>query len=100
MFRRVATLLFAVSTLSMTKTVQAQGKINKDHHDGNGFKNPWPSFYSHGLGATFKMLTTTDMNIKNIKPEDKPEKVDINWNLLKSKYQVVDNEIHATWLGQ
>jgi hypothetical protein len=46
------------------------------------------------------MIATTDLSLKNAKPEDKPERVDINWELLKGKYEVIDNEIHATWLGQ
>lgn len=104
MFRRVATTLLTVTAVPVmsAKTVHAQG-LTKDHHDGNkGFKNPWPSFVSYGFGAALKLFPTMDMGsvLKNAKPSDRPETVDINWNLLKSRYEKVDHEIHATWLGQ
>lgn len=105
MLRRVATAAFAVTVLPMaTKTVHAQAApINKDHHDGTkGFKNPWPSFVNYGFGAFFKLLTSSEekMNLGAVKLDEKPEKVDINWNVLKGKYEQLDDEIHATWLGQ
>lgn len=95
MFRRLATTAL-FTTIIMTKTVHAQG-LKKEHHDGNGFKNPWPSFISYGFFDAFKMFVGSDKSVlKSAKPTDKPEKVDINWNLLNQK----DNKIHATWLGQ
>ena len=100
MLRRAATVLFTVTAIPMaTKKVYAQGK---DHHDGNGFKNPWPSFVSYGFGAAFKMMTQSKSGVlfQEAKPTDKPERVDIDWNLLKGRYENVDHEIHATWLGQ
>lgn len=101
MLRRIATAAFAVTVLPMS-TVHAQG-LNKDHHDGSkGFKNPWPSFVNYGFGAFFKLLTSSEerMSLGAVKLDEKPEKVDINWNLLKEKYEQLDDEIHATWLGQ
>jgi hypothetical protein len=102
MFRRVATVLFTVTAIPVmsSNTVHAQG-LTKDHHDGGKFKNPWKSFESYGFGAAFKMFTQADKSVlKDAKPADKPPVVDINWSLLKSRYEQVDNEIHATWLGQ
>ncbi|KAG2207524.1 hypothetical protein INT47_004274 [Mucor saturninus] len=93
MFRRLATTLAISTAVVMSqKPVFAQGK---EHHDGKGFKNPWPSFVSYGFLDAFKMFTTADTSIMSAKPVDKPETVEINWNLLKQK----DDHIHATWLG-
>lgn len=93
MFRRLATTL-AISTVLMSqKPVFAQGK---EHHDGKGFKNPWPSFVHYGFLDAFKMFTTADTSILNAKPVEKPETVEVNWKILKQK----DENIHATWLGQ
>ncbi|KAI9364161.1 beta-lactamase superfamily domain-containing protein [Pilaira anomala] len=94
MFRRFATTAL-FTTVLMSKTVHAQG-TKKEHHDGTGFKNPWPSFTSYGFFDAFKMFLGSDKSVlKAARPIDKPEKVDINWNLLKQK----DNQLHATWLG-
>lgn len=93
MFRRLATTLAFSTVLMSSRPVFAQPK---EHHDGNGFKNPWPSFVSFGFLDAFKMFVSADKTVLNAKPVDKPEKVDINWNLLKQK----DDHIHATWLGQ
>lgn len=89
----------ATSLLFPMSIVHAQG--NKDHHDGNKFKNPWPSFEPFGFASAFKMLLTTDMSgtEKRIKPNDKPETVDIDWNLLKTNQQS-SNQLTVTWLGQ
>lgn len=96
MFRRFATTAL-FTTLIMTKPVHAQGII-KDHHDGSRFKNPWPSFVSYGFIDAFKMITGSDKSILSaVKPTDMPEKVEIDWKLLKQKD---DGKLRATWLGQ
>lgn len=92
MFRRLAATLAFSAVIMSQKPVFAQPR---EHHDGKGFKNPWPSFTQYGFLDAFKMFGTADKSIWTAKP-DKPETVDINWNLLKQK----DDTIHATWLGQ
>ncbi|RCH84068.1 hypothetical protein CU097_006855 [Rhizopus azygosporus] len=94
MFRRVATTLFAVSALPMS-TAYAQGK---DHHDGNGFKNPWPSFTSYGFAAAARMIYSAERErpLKGVSIQDRPKPVEIDWSALKNEKKDV---ITATWLG-
>ncbi|CAO3617066.1 unnamed protein product [Cunninghamella echinulata] len=70
------------------------------HHTGNGFQNPWPSFTKHGILSTLKMIVSIDLGsvVKKAKADDYPEKVDINWNLLKNENKQND-QIISTWLG-
>lgn len=95
MFRRVATTLFAVSALPMS-TAYAQGK---DHHDGNGFKNPWPSFVNYGFAAAARMIYSAERErpLKGVSIHDRPKPVEIDWSALKNEEKDV---ITATWLGQ
>lgn len=48
-----AKVLLATTTLFPMSTVYAQG--NKDHHDGNKFKNLWPSFVPFGFYIAFQI---------------------------------------------
>ncbi|KAI9487343.1 MAG: beta-lactamase superfamily domain-containing protein [Benjaminiella poitrasii] len=103
MFRRITTisLLSTAALLTMPK-VYAQGDNKPLHHDGNKFKNPWPSFIPFGFTSVIKMLSTNDLRgtTKRIKAEDITKKVDINWNLLRKKDENEhDKDITATWLG-
>ncbi|KAG0746829.1 hypothetical protein G6F57_002351 [Rhizopus arrhizus] len=95
MFRRTAAALSVITLLPMS-TAYAQGK--KPHHDGNGFKNPWPSFTSYGLGSIARMFWTAESKrvfeeVKLMKP---PQPVKMDWDLIK---QGEEGVIKATWLG-
>jgi N-acyl-phosphatidylethanolamine-hydrolysing phospholipase D len=100
MFRRTTKVLLATTALFPMSTVYAQG--NKDHHDGNKFKNPWPSFVPFGFASIFKLMTTMDLSgtEKKIRSIDIPEKMQVNWDLINKKTEKLNDEITATWLGQ
>lgn len=105
MIKRVITATSASAIAIMTTStirsspVYAQGK--KDHHDGNKFKNPWPSFIPFSLTSVPKMLMQMDLTgtKERIKPSDLPQKVDVNWNLI-NKDEKLNDDIAATWMGQ
>lgn len=108
MLKRVlsTTAAIAMMTTSTIRTapVHAQGSNNnKDHHDGNKFKNPWPSYTHFSYTALPKLFWSMDIGgtEKKIRPSDLPQKVDINWNLIKkSSDEKLNDDITATWMGQ
>ncbi|ORZ17022.1 beta-lactamase superfamily domain-domain-containing protein [Absidia repens] len=74
---------------------------NKDHHDGSKFRNPWSSATEHGLMDTFKAIggMQTSRVVKEARPEDLPEKVNIDWDLLRNNTTDKEEKIVVTWLG-
>ncbi|CAO3626018.1 unnamed protein product [Cunninghamella blakesleeana] len=77
-----------------------EDNVPPKHHKGDCFQNPWPSFTAHGLGSTIRMLSTMDLRgvVKNAKTDDYPEKVPVDWSLLKSENKQ-NEQIVSTWLG-
>lgn len=107
MLKRVLTTSAAIAMMTTstirTAPVHAQGNSNKDHHDGNKFKNPWPSYTHFSYTALPKLFWSMDLGSteKKIRPTDLPQKVDINWNLIKkSSDEKLNDDITATWMGQ
>jgi hypothetical protein len=85
----------------MSSIAHAQG--SKDHHSGNGFVNPWPSFINHGLSSMPKAFTSIDMKAMYGKKleHEKPEIVPMDWNSLnKVQEDGPEDIIQTTWLGQ
>lgn len=76
--------------------------INKDHHDGNGFRNPWPSFIDQSFINTVKAIGGMRLSkvVKQAREEDLPEKVDMDWELLRNNTTDKDGKVVVTWLGQ
>lgn len=76
--------------------------INKDHHDGNGFRNPWASFTDQGFINTVKAIGGMRLSnvVKQAREEDFPEKVDVDWELLRNNTTDKDGKVVVTWLGQ
>jgi len=105
MLKRVftTTAAIAIMTTSTIRTAPVYAQGNKDHHDGNKFKNPWPSYTQFSYTALPKLFWTMDLGgtEKKIRPADLPQKVDINWNLIKKNNdEKLNQDITATWMGQ
>ncbi|KAK4514543.1 RHO1 GDP-GTP exchange protein 2 [Mucor velutinosus] len=106
MLKRVFTTTAAIAMMTTstihTAPVYAQGNSNKDHHDGNKFKNPWPSYTQFSYTALPKLFWTMNLSgtEKKIRPTDLPQKVDINWDLIKKNSdEKLNGDITATWMG-
>ncbi|KAI8083210.1 beta-lactamase superfamily domain-containing protein [Gilbertella persicaria] len=93
--------VFIPTTVFLSMTPKVYSETKKPHHDNNRFKNPWASFTPFGLGSVAKMFYTMDISgtEKRIRAVDLPEKVSVDWDLLKKQQQQQKNDIIATWLG-
>ncbi|KAI8330406.1 beta-lactamase superfamily domain-containing protein [Choanephora cucurbitarum] len=94
MRRSMSTLASCSMFVSLTPKIYAEGK--RPHHDGNRFRNPWPSFVPFTVSKVAKTIWSMDLSgtEKKIRPVDLPEKLDIQWDRPQK-----DNQITATWLG-
>ncbi|KAI8081710.1 beta-lactamase superfamily domain-containing protein, partial [Halteromyces radiatus] len=77
------------------------GLKNKDHHKGTGFHNPWPSFTEHGIISIIKAISGMNLSkvVTQAQPQHLPEKVNMDWNLLRSNKTDKNGTIVVTWLG-
>ncbi|CEP19723.1 hypothetical protein [Parasitella parasitica] len=95
------TAAFTIMTTFAARSAPVHAQAQKNHHDGNKFKNPWPSAAPISLLSIPKLFMTMNLGAaeKTITPATMPQKVDIDWNLIKKDDKEPSDDITATWMG-
>ncbi|KAI7877456.1 Metallo-hydrolase/oxidoreductase [Lichtheimia hyalospora FSU 10163] len=95
--------LYQLSTMAQpTLVTRADKSTNRDHHNGNGFKNPWESAHQQTPFETIKMLFENKLGKAEaaITESSKPQTVEqMQWDIINTPSKAGDDAVVVTWIG-